>query len=524
MEDSMLKLAMVALPLILAASALSAAPLEMRVWQFQDYNMDHIQRLVNMAAEQKINRIQLSHNIVMDAEDAFSNPQLVKDINTICGWAHSRGIAVDIWTHELNGVPAELLIDKKVDLDNPQIWEFVKNKYDRLFKLCPDIDGIVLTMHETGIKIFQDGEVSSSIPPDERVAKLIDNMGVVCKAFGKKFFARTFSYEPDQLKAIIGGLKKSKADVTAMTKCVPHDWQPYYPNNPAIGDVGNKPQVVEFDLGDEFTGLSTIPYIELDKLKSRLDYDISKNISGCVLRVERMKWRAVDSPNQANIDVFTQMLSNPSADPHALYNSWLEKRYPKEAVPYLQSAFTRTFDIVNKGYFVLGYWITRHSILPDYDYAWSSLRGRSSAKWDPATKPIEQELYNPTPETLKKIHAEKMTALGLVNKSIDDIEKAKPYLKAEDYTSLSGLFQREKAMVKVWTEATNIIIGVKVYESAKTEASKQFLLTAADSLERLTAGNKDHLIKMAADYDSPDRSDNVDAAKGLVELARKTVK
>lgn len=518
----MLKPLVVCMLLILALGRLNAAPLAVRVWQFQDYDMDHIRRLIGLAAAAKVNRIQLSHEIVMDVEEPLGKPQLAKDINTICGWAHAEGIKVDMWTHELNAVPKDLLKDGKADLDDPRLWEFVKDKYDRLFRLCPDLDGLVLTMQETAMSIYHERSVSSSIPPERRVAKLVDDMASVCASFGKKLFVRTFSYEPGELRYIQEGLKLCKGDITVMTKCVPHDWQPYYPFNPAIGDVGGKPQIVEFDLGHEFTGLSTIPYINIGYLKKHLDYDLSKGVVGAVVRVERLKWRCVDTPNQANIDVFTQMLLDPAADPHKLYRKWLADRYGAGAVDHLYAAFIKTFDIVNKGLFVLGFWVSRHSTLPDYGYATASLRRRSTAKWDPSVKDVEQALLSPTPETVAKIRAEKQEALVLADQAIEDIERARPALRPEDYARLSDLFRREKAMVVVWQAAMDVIFGISIYNSTRAESDRKFLAEAADRLESVTRKNRTHLINMAADRANPRRKDNLDAAAGLVELAIST--
>lgn len=515
------KLAIIASTLLLAGAA-SADSLPLRVWQFQDYNMDHIKRLIDMAAEQHVNRIQLSHNIVMDVEHPLGNPQLVRDINTICQWADAKNIKVDMWTHELNGIPKDLRVNGKVDLDAPELWDFIRGKYRKLFDMCPDLDGLVLSMKETAMSIYDERSVESSISPEKRVAKLIDQMGSVCKSFNKQFFVRTFSYEPHELQFIKQGIIEAQCDFVVMSKCVPHDWQPYYPHNPIIGDVGGKPQIVEFDLGYEFLGLSTIPYINIDYLKMRLDHGVSRNILGAVLRIERLGWRAVDTPNQANIDVFTKMLLNPSADPHELYKQWLADRYGEQAVPHLFSAFMRTYDIVNKGYFVLGYWVTNHSKLPTYDYATKSLGRRTTAKWDPSTKPTQDELWNPTRQTIAKINAEKDEALALVNESIADIEKAKPFLSEKDYADLADLFQREKAMVVVWKAGMDIIFGVQVYQSTKSEDDKAFLLDAADRLEKLAAENKQHLVNMAADYGSPQRVENFYRANELVKLARKT--
>lgn len=500
---------------------MSAAPL--RVWQLQDYSIDHIRRMISLASQAGVNRIQLSHKIVMKAEDILHSAKLAADINSICELARTRNIAIDIWTHELTGVPDELLADGKANLDSPRLWEFVRAKYNKLFYLCPAISGLVLTMHETSIKIFQDSSVKTSMTPEKRVTRLVDEMAGVCRSFGKDLFVRTFSYEPHELTRILDGLKACKSDFVVMTKCVPHDWQPYYPYNPAIGNVGGKRQVVEFDLGHEFTGLSRIPYIMIDYFKRHWDYDLGKGAFGAVLRIERYGWRSVDTPNQAVVDVCTKLLGDSSADPHELYRQWLSKRYGDKAVEPLFSALMRTQKIVDLGYFVLGYWVTNHSLLPSYEYATKSLSGRTSAKWDPSTKPIEQELLDPTWDTVRKIGEEKDQALALVEQSLVDIETAKPYVKPTDYQELRDYFERARSMVIVWKAAMECIFGITICRKSEAESNRSRLRAAADRLEQEAHKHKQQLIEMSADSYSS-RGHNVGSAAALVELARSTAR
>lgn len=507
--------------LIMTSFSLQAqcSPLPVRVWQLHDYDMDHIKRLVELADESHIERIQLSHDIVMDAWQPIVQKDRAADINQICTWAHDRGIAVDMWTHELDGIPEELQKSGKADLEDPKLWEFIEKRYETLFEVCPDLDGLVLTMHETAMSIYADDKVESDKTPEERVAHLIDSMAEVCEKFDKDLYVRTFSYEPDELGYIQGGLKLCDSDITVMTKCVPHDWQPYYPYNPTIGNVGDHPQIIEFDLGQEYTGLSNVPYIELDYLKRHLDYDISKGASGAVLRVERLAWRTIDTPNQANIDIMSKMLLNPDLDPHQHYMYWLEDKYGKDAAPYLKSAFMRTFDIVNKTLFVRGFWISRHSLLPEYDYAMDHLHWLTTAKWDPSYKETEQELFNITHESLSAIIAEKDEALALIDESLADIELAKPYLDKQAYSELRDTFERQKAQTQVWKAAMQVIFGINLFKETRDEFDASFLRSSANALDILAEENRAHLIALAADYKKPERDDNYETAKRLVSLA-----
>ncbi|MFQ3549424.1 MAG: hypothetical protein SNJ70_06700 [Armatimonadota bacterium] len=509
---------------IVFSTALEAKPMKYRVWQLQDYNMDHIKRMIDMAAEQHVNRIQISHHIVMSAEQILDNPKRVEDFNQICKWAHEKNIKVDFWTHELDGVPDDLMVDGKVNLDDDRIWDFVREKYKKVFELCPELDGVVLTMHETGFKIFDDSQVSSSEPANVRITKLIDHMGEVMQELGKDYFVRTFVYEPWQLEYMEKGIKDAESNFVVMSKEVPHDWQPFYPNNPVIGNVGDREQIVEWDLGHEFTGLSTIPYINIDYFKKRFDYGIEKGTVGLVFRIERHKWRAVDTPNQMLIDLFTKLMLVPTLDPHKQYMYMLEDRYGKEAAPYLYSAFLRTGDIIKKGMYVLGYWITDHSILPSYNYASATLVRRSTAKWDPSTKEIGDELLNPTIQTIIKIQNEKDEAIAAAEMSIADVKAAREYLSKEDHDYLLEIFERSKAMAVVWKSFMEVFFGMSVYKSTGSKFDRSFLETAANRLEILFNQNKEHLIKLAADYDNPNRTSNIDNAMQYVNLAREALK
>jgi hypothetical protein len=511
--------------LAVATSLSAAAPLPYRAWELQDYNMEHIRRLIDLAAERGANRIQLSHDIMMYAQQPVEKPALAADVNRICDWAHAKGIKVDVWCRDLSGVPDEFIKQGRIDLTNPRTWEAIQSKYVKLLQVCPQIDGVVLSMME-GSTLIYGPKVLSDKSPSERVAQLIDKVYEVCQQHHKELFARTFAYNPTDLKAIQEGIKLCKADVIAMPKCVPHDWQPFYPYSPDIGDVGGKRQVVEFDLGHEFTGLSRIPYVMLDYMKRHLDYDIKKRVSGVVFRVERLRWWAVGTPNEAVLDIATALVVDPSADPHKLYEQWLAKRYPAPAVPHLQAAFNRTPQIVEKGLFVLGCWVTDHSKLPSYNYARSHLKERANSLWEPTEhwKEVERKLLHPTAETITEVANEKDAALQQANASLADLEQAKPYLTSADYEALKGYFVRAKTMVVVWKVAMEVIFGMDAYRESRASSDRQFLAEAADQLEKATQENRTLLIEMLADYRTPGPKPNISTSEGLVREARRVLR
>lgn len=495
-----------------------ATPLARRIWQLQDYDMSYINRVIDLAPQYGINEIQLSHRIIMDAHQPLNNSKLAEDINSICQRAHKKGLKVSVWTHELAEVPSDFVTDNRVDMENPRLWKWLQEKYDRLFQTCANIDGIVLTFHETEVPVYHDSKVISRLTPAERVARLIDVIAGVCKSRGKYLVVRSFCYEPSELQFIKDGFALAKSDFTVMTKCQPHDWQPFYPDNPLIGNVSGHPQIVEIDCGHEFLGQADIPYIDVEYVKRRLSYGVSKGIVGAVARIERYSNHALDSPNWADVFVFSKLLQDPSDDPNRLLNEYLAKRYGRVAAPTLATALSRTFDIVNKTFFALGFWMTDHSRIPSFNYALSHLQNIGVDKWDsdPKWTNIKKTLLSPDTRTLNEIHKEKTQALALCRRSIKDVESLCSVLSTADYEELMSYLRREEAVVLTWRAYFDAFFGTLAFQRDPREEYRIRVENALDELQEFSTKYGQELREVTGDGGA----DNVTRVKQFVTEIR----
>jgi hypothetical protein len=482
--------------LTMAPALALAAPLPMRIWQLQDMDAAHIERVIDLAPDYGITGIQLSHNIIMEAEALLEKPDLARQINGFARRAHQRGLEVTFWTHELSGVPKEFFSDDRVDFDRPQFIEHLRDKYHRVFEVCPDLDGVVLTFHETAQSVYDDRKVRSSLSPAQRVGVLIDTLAQACADKGKHLVVRSFSYEPGELEAIREGFALAKSEFTVMTKCQPHDWQPYYPHNPLIGEVGGRPQLVEFDLGEEFFGECRVPYCKVDYLKWRLDYGVSRGIAGGVARLERLRSRALDTPNWVNVYAWSRLLQDPSLDAHQLVLDWATERFGAEPAPLVASALERTFPIVNKTLLALEFWVANHSKFTSYDYAFGHIVSRDTTKWDPTlhNRETRDALLRPTPETLTALATEKADARSLWEQSWADLQAARDHgLKAEDYEWLRTYFERQGTWIELWTAWTRVLFGVRRYEQTGEAAQGEQARADLATLRDLIAAHEDDL-------------------------------
>ncbi len=446
-------------------------PFDYRVWQFQDASEEWVSHAIPLAAEGGMNRVQFSHQLVMDIDELLTaDGQLSEQglkIQRLAQLAHGHGLKVDLWTHELTHLPGKFReggdARGKVIL-NDALWAHLTAKYSRAFELLPEVDGLVLTFAETDVTIYRDEVVAASgetLPaPAERVAKLIKVMSDVCAAHDKTLFIRTFTYHPDELQAMDDALRaiaetvEDRDHLVVMTKCVPHDWQPYYPFNPLLGKTHGLPQVVEIDLGQEFTGKSLILHEDVDYTRQVLERAARLGLVGGVARVERQPdFHALGTPNEVNLYAFGRLLEDPSLETQRLWHDWATARYGEAAAPHVIAALQLTDDITNRSLFIQRHWIADHSAPPVWNYMFDHIStqgpsGRGNAKWtqNPDDAATGEELLNPTLGTLIKVDLEKRSAIELSDLSLKYLENARPDLKEADYDELSGYLLRGGAV------------------------------------------------------------------------------
>jgi hypothetical protein len=411
-----------------------------RIWQLQHRDMTHVQFVIDECAPHGIDAIQLSHDIIMNASDLPDS-----FVEQAVAYAQSAGVDCYIWTHELQDVPTEYQSGGRVLFDNPALWTWLRSRYVAAFDEMPDLDGVVLTFAETEWKVYEDADVISALPPEQRVAKLIEEMHDVCSDYGRKLVVRTFVYYPDELDFLRQAFERlaltlGPDDITVMSKEVPHDWEPFYPHNPILGNVAGFRQIVETDLGAEFYGRSLIPYGQPEYLQYRLTHALSRGVVGSVARIERKSWLAFGTPSEINIDAFSALLADPYGDTETIWDDGCAAKYGADAAPYAKAALKRTFEIVNLMMFPKGQWITNHSEIPSYSYAKGHLDGNAVSKWDadPLWADIQQRLQNPSLQTIDEINEEKDIALAMVDASIADLAAGQAHFAPADYADLSA--------------------------------------------------------------------------------------
>jgi len=448
--------------------ASSAEPLaQVRSWQFHKLDVPYVSKVLKRAHEYNVNTVVFSHGMIEEVSQLYDGTYRGEQLRKLADEAHALDLKVWIWIHELEtDVPKQYLDGGTVQLDRPGFWQWLTSKYEKLFKDYPEFDGIMLTFHETKYRVFRDSAVKSRLSMPDRFTKLINTIDDVCAKYDKDFVVRSFLYEPQELKWFEEGIKTVHPRVMLQSKCVPHDWQPYYPHNPMIGKFPDRKLVVEFDCSSEFTGKNRVPYTSPEYFEYRWRYDLSQpGVVGYNARLDHGGYDALYTPNEINIYTLYRLTEDAGITASDIWLEWTTARYGRDAAQYVEKALRPCFDVVNKSFFSLEFWITNHSALPSFNYADGHLSSRTIAKWKPHDRryrDLEDKLNHPDPALLETILAEKDEAIAMADQALSSLSEAKPFLKPDDYDDLYRRLDLLRRTATIWKLHAEAFYGYKV--------------------------------------------------------------
>lgn len=394
--------------------------------------------------------------------DQIPSPERAAELEEVAAAARALGVRCYIWTHEVNGAPGRFWVDGRLAL-SPELWEWEREKYRRIFALVPSLHGVVLTLRESNLNLQDDGRVETELPRHERVARLIGAVWEACQEAGKELYVRTFAVTPEEAEGLILGITAAPPGVKVMTKCEARDWFGYLPPHPAIGRFPEREQIIEFDLCGEYMGQGRVPYCTPEYILQRWRYAAQRGAAGAVGRIDRHTNPALGTPNEINILALSRYLTDPDATPREVWKEFLTSRYGPGAYPFLARALGRTQRIVEGIYLIERFkFLNNHSAVPSLDYAESHIGSASLAIWIPREKAREEEFRRPSRHTLARVLREKRRALRLARASLADLERARPHLEESDYAALREWMEREEMLARIWIPLTGAFFRQKL--------------------------------------------------------------
>lgn len=457
-------------------------------------------------------------------------------VNELVNLAHSEEInEVLLWDHSLYDIdyyPERFRTGPggTIDLDNTEFWEWLKDDYRQMLDRVSEADGLVLTFIETGA--YAERQFSKKMKSsEEKLAAVVNAISdVLIGERKKKLYIRTFAYSEEEYKGTTGCIEYLKYDeVILMMKETPHDFFLTHPDNYYIQKM-DRPVIVEFDLGNEYSGQGVVANTWPEHVMKRWNsYIHCPNVTGYVARTDRYgNTSIVNTANAIQLYALKRMTEDPKISVDRVYNEFIESEYGNTALLPIKKAFQKAFDIVTSVFYTLGTNLTDHSSLNYENNKWGYSRHVSGRWIDPPVVRVEHDVnrtfhywkdivnhiapvqfkswFSPSFVEVKEVFdrrwmdvGEKMDSLyyryivtekrygvRLAAEALSEIEKTKPVLDSVAYNELQQLFYRTYLTASLHEAVCTAYYGIRIYTGDKKSYPKMLKEDILSALERIT--------------------------------------
>jgi len=504
-------------------------------------NKDKALEVIDYAGNNNINHVQLSHKIVHKLKH-LKRPQTRKLTNALIDSAHQAGVdEALLWDHALYWLgyyPDKFKTgpDSTLNLDNPELWNWIQDDYRKMLDLAPKADGVVLTFIETGAHV--EDQYSEKYPTEEeKLALLVNKLSeVIMDEYNLKLYARTFSYYPSEVDDLMKCLDMiENKDITVMSKSAPNDFFITDIFTYWVKDI-NYPVIIETDAAQEYNGQGIVASIFPKTLVKRMKYYRSlPNVVGFTSRMDRYKKSSViGRPTEINYYALRRAFEDTTVALDEIYNDFIAQKYGKQSIPYIKPAFKEATNIITSVYYTLGLMTSHHSQLT-YDYV-RSYAGYVPERWiDSSTvhvahdvnktfhywKDLANHLGPPKIKSLKGYHGrailqdkrdrglidttelmnmeylryvitEKNYGVRKAEQAFEHIKKAEPHVKDRAaYKDLYHMYKRTLLSARLFRGTAKAYYGYRIYSRGEDFRSEELLDIIKSGLTELKATAKE---------------------------------
>lgn len=323
---------------------------------------------------------QIDHDIYRYALRENLNPFRRDYLTQLIAEARAAGIDVfledkELWFKDFILKSHPEVLRNGVFCPSKSFWwkEFLPAKYKELFIMLPDLAGVVTSFGtgESRLAIANmfacDCDDCATLNPADWHRNMVLGMYGPFQEAGKKLVIRDFIYHKEEQEQFAIALERLPKEIILSLKNTPHDFYPTFPDNPLIGQVGEREQWIEYDVHGQYFAWGIAPSIMTDDLIHRLNYGLENKVKGYIMRSD---WEGVqdtscfDTPNLINMYAAAILGKNPNADKREIYTRWLveEKLLAddlspnqlRECVDWSMRVFEQTWSLVRRTVFVNG--------------------------------------------------------------------------------------------------------------------------------------------------------------------------
>lgn len=356
-------------------------------------------------------------------------------------------------------------------------WEeFLPAKYTELFIMLPDLAGVVTSFGtgESRLAISNmfacECQDCKELNPAVWHRNMVRGMYEPFRRANKKLVIRDFIYQKEEQEQFAKALSVIPGEVVLSLKNTPHDFYPTFPDNPLIGEVGDREQWIEYDVYGQYFGWGLAPCVMIDDLIHRLGYGLDNKVSGFIMRTD---WEGVqdyscfESANLLNLYAAAMLGKDPGADKRDIYKRWLmnEKLLPEGATAatiqaccdWSMNLFEQTWPVMQHIAFVNGTVFSDNSAFHVNlrQPTWVAETHHSLKNWDSGA----EDALGLSDENVRQMIAEKDAAAEHADELYHQAAARNPGLRLKVYDDLLTRFD----FFRLYAEGFRLVTRVYIF-------------------------------------------------------------
>lgn len=303
-----------------------------------------------------------------------------KTLQEIVDIAGKIGKPVYLWHREImmpQGMladrPALLDKDGEFDLLGKDFEEFLRYKLANIFRVIPQIGGVVLTLTEADYSVIHNSD-PDRYPPDLVVEKIVRIFAEEHEKRGKRFILRSFGSIAEDYEGILRGARVAAQDhrFDIETKITPYDFDPFLPVNPFLKQQPGTSLNAECDVLGEFLGAGYLPAANVENIVRYVHSGEAAGVSRYAIRLDRIGNNIFDS-HEINLYAYHRLIRDPDVSAETIYNEWAALHWQgceKEMIELAQMGL----EAVLKTNFICGN-VVFHKFPILHDWKWPAAGG-----------------------------------------------------------------------------------------------------------------------------------------------------
>lgn len=422
----------------------------------------------------------------------------MKVMNECLFLSHESGIKTYMWHHELDlpdgfksAFPEVVNEYGDIEVSHPIVKDFLENRIKDFFSAYPNMDGVVLTLHETKIPLLK--LKNQKLNKIERVKYITKTLYDACKKYGKELIVRPFASIEEDYEMMTKAYEEISKDLVIMDKWTQFDWSLCLPNNKFFNKIKKNPLMVETDIFGEYFGKGRLPIYLKDHIEKKVDYCETFNLKGYCSRIDRAGISSFGTVNEVNYVIMQAKAGQQNVGEKV--DEFFKNKYG-EYGQFVKELMQDTEQIQKEIFYINGYYFTEQSRFPSLNHCknhfyFEIMRKNYSLKSNEWFIPPSWERGS-----LESLIKEKQDAVVKSEKLFKKVQELNGKIDASDYEDLYKKFFNLYYVAPIWQQLLNVFIYyVKALEEDE-QCEKYFY----DSLEKLSSIKNDGAKKLKGEF------------------------